>query len=235
MLHTRPYRNTSLLVDFFTREQGLVRCVAKGQRSKKNASQLSLFCIYQIEFSGKSDLKSLVKLEPSHQRYLLHKQALFSGFYVNEVLMRVLYPYHAHQELFEHCCQIFKDLADLKQTETNLSDLEVILRHFEFTLLEDIGYLIDMRYDWQTGMPITDMKKYVLDIEKGLREMILSEDKHQYCFSGETISLLSEKNFSKLSRSGKQVKLEAKILSRLLLAPHLGEKPLQSKALFEKR
>jgi DNA repair protein RecO (recombination protein O) len=223
-----------LLVDFFTKEHGIVACVAKGQRSKKNASQLSQFCIYQVAFSGKSDLKSLVKLESAGQRYLLHKQALFSGFYINEILLRVLYPYDSHPELFERCRQVFEQLASLGDSTESFGELEIILRSFEFSLLDDIGYLIDMRYDWKTGEPIDESKKYMLDIDNGLTQFINSPENQQQYFSGKTICLIADMNFAELSKSAKKNKFEAKVLSRLLLAPHLGNKPLQSKALFQK-
>lgn len=237
VLHTRPYQNSSLLVDFFTEKNGLIRCVAKGQRSKKNASQLTQFCLYQISFSGKSDLKTLQYLDVAQRRFLLKKEALYSGFYINEVLLRVLFIHDPHSEVFHLSLNTFDALEKLNTLPDMTRQLEVVLRRFEFDLLKDIGYLVDMRHDCQSGALIEAHKHYYFDREMGFYEFIETpKHKHdtQKAFSGKTIQTIAAQNFDSFLAMDDQYKNEAKIISRLMLAPYLGDKPLQSKNLFSK-
>lgn len=222
VLHTRPYQNTSLLVDFFTEHSGLVRCVAKGQRAKKNASLLSQFCCYQISFSGRSELKTLTKLEMDEQRFVLEKKALYCGLYVNELLLRVLYKHDPHPETFQYYYDLLKVLI-------NTSNLESNLRNFEFLLLQDIGYLVDMRCDYVSGEKLLAELHYRFDAEKGFtRVAYLNSDKDLYVFSGEVLLEIAELRFD-----SEQSRKQAKILSRLMFAPQLGNQPLRSNLMFQ--
>jgi DNA repair protein RecO (recombination protein O) len=222
VLHTRPYQNTSLLVDFFTEHDGLLRCVAKGQRAKKNASLLSQFCCYQISFSGRSELKTLSKLEMEDKRLVLEKKALYCGLYVNELLLRVLYKHDPHPETFGH-------YYDLLKTLSIAENLEVSLRQFEFLLLQDIGYLVDMHCDYLSGEKIMAQHNYHFESEKGFTRVISSaSDKFKYVFSGEVLIDIADMCFD-----SEQSQKQAKILSRLMFAPQLGDKPLNSKLMFQ--
>jgi DNA repair protein RecO (recombination protein O) len=234
VIHTRPYQNSSLLVDFLTENFGLLRCVAKGQRSKKNASVLSQFCVYQIAFSGKSDLKTLTQLEAANQRFLLKREALYSGFYINEVLLRVLHPHDPHPEVFSLCLNTFEALEKLNDFPEIAQGLEIILRSFEFNLLKDIGYLVDMQHDCQTGENIEENSHYYFDTEKGFYKPKEMAEPNRKKFSGKTLKAIANNLFDDLLTADATCKMEAKILSRLMLAPYLGKNPLQSKALFEK-
>jgi DNA repair protein RecO (recombination protein O) len=240
VLHTRPYSNTSLLVDFFCKEFGLLRCVAKGQRSKKNASLLSQFCILDISFSGKSELKTLQKVEPEGSRFLLEKQALLCGLYANELLLRVLINNDPHPQLFEIVCELYQKLSESQQQE----ELEVRLRYFEFMLLKEIGYLVDFKHDFLNGETIRASERYIYETENGFSKqaqaqvLMQDNDSSRLSFSGETLEtldrLLKKKNFLfESSPHPEQFRKECKVLTRLMLAPYLGDKPLQSRALFE--
>jgi len=234
IIHTRPYQNSSLLVDFLTEKNGLLRCVAKGQRSKKNASVLSQFCVYQIAFSGKSDLKTLTQVEAANRRFLLKREALYSGFYINEVLLRVLYSHDPHPEVFSLCLSTFEALEKLNDFPEITQGLEIILRNFEFNLLKDIGYLVDLQHDCHTGEIIQENSEYYFDSEKGFYKPEEVTELNRKKFSGKTIKVIASNLFDDLLTADANCKIEAKILSRLMLAPYLGKKPLQSKALFEK-
>ena len=234
VLHTRPYQNSSLLVDFFTETNGLIRCVAKGQRSKKNASLLSQFCVYQIAFNGKSDLKTLTHLEAANRRFLLKKEALYSGFYINEVLLRVLYTHDPHPEVFSLSLKTFEALERLNNLPEMSQGLEIILRSFEFNLLKDIGYLVDMQHDCRTGERIQENSYYYFDTEKGFYKQTEIQEHDRKNFLGKTIQTIANNQFDDLLTADVNCKAEAKMLSRLMLAPYLGNKPLQSKSLFSK-
>lgn len=234
VLHTRPYRNNSLLVDFFCEHSGLLRCVALGQRSSKSKRDtLTQFCVYTVAFSGKSDLKTLVKLEAEAPRFLLEKQALFCALYVNELLLRVLFTYDPHPYLFQLSCEIYRDLSECE----NMLSMEEKLRVFEFALLKDIGYLVDMRHDYQSGKAIEPDTRYRFDAEQGFTHISPEQAQQALCVSGQTILAIAKSQFNLMHEHNedhaKAFRKESKMLSRLMLAPYLGDKPLQSRALFE--
>jgi DNA repair protein RecO (recombination protein O) len=234
VIHTRPYQNSSLLVDFLTEKNGLLRCVAKGQRSKKNASVLSQFCVYQIAFTGKTDLKTLTQLEVANRRFLLKREALYSGFYINEVLLRVLYTYDPHPEVFSLCLNTLEALEKLNDLSEIAQGLEIILRSFEFNLLKDIGYLVDMQHDCHTGEIIDENIDYYFDGETGFYKPEAMNELNRKKFSGKTLKAIANNQLDDVLTADSNCKIQAKILSRLMLAPYLGKKPLHSKALFEK-
>ena len=93
VLHKRPYRETSMLVDFFTLEQGRVSAVAKGARGNSKSDRKSLLQGFQkaeLDLSGRSNLKNLGKIEASGAVIRLSEKALYCGFYLNEILSRAL-------------------------------------------------------------------------------------------------------------------------------------------------
>ncbi len=228
VLHSRPYQNSSLLVDFFGEKEGVFRCVAKGFKRKSSVS-LSPFRIFDISFTGRSDLKTLTQCELAQASFHLQKQALYCGLYVNELLLRVLYPHDAHAPLFFQTCRLYEqlNLAD------ELHSMENHLRMFEFTLLREIGYLVDMRHEYDSGVLIDEKTAYVFNHESGFSRYI--DGSPQQVFSGVTLLELNKMLEQQTPMQGdEQFRRESKMLSRLMLAPYLGNKPLQSRALFKK-
>ena len=103
LLHSRPYRESSQLVDLFTLNHGRVRAVAKAtrQRSKRGASSALLpFCCYQLSWRGRGELKSLVRAEALEPGRFLREQALFSGLYLNELIFRLVHEHDPHPQLY---------------------------------------------------------------------------------------------------------------------------------------
>jgi len=257
ILHTRPYQNSSLLVDFFTQQHGIIRCVAKGARGKRKSIQLSPFCVYKIQYSGKSDLKTLKSAEISIA-YSLEKKALLCGLYINELAVRLLYQHDPYPEVFQLMCDTFQCLEAASTLDKDLDELEVALRRFEFSLFAEMGYLVDLRVDYKTGAFISEQNSYSFLPDEGFTlfdNNRLADDKtnqqegqkkgapsylvnghnmdsRQFTVFGKVITLLAQKKFHELLQDN-EYKRQAKQLSRLILSPHLGNKPLQSKRLFE--
>ena len=100
VLHSRPYKESSALVDLFT-PQGRLRAVLRSARGK-SGSQARPFLPLEIELRGKGELKTLSRLEPNGIPNLLHGDVLFSGLYLNELLIRLLPAQDPQPELFEH-------------------------------------------------------------------------------------------------------------------------------------
>lgn len=213
VLHRQPYRNTSYLMDVWTQDSGRISLVAQSARGTKSRfrGQLEPFTPLLIEWRGKSELKSLSYAEVSGLPYALEGNALWCGFYLNELLIRLFRqesPYRAVFSVYEEA------LAGLKK-----GDLQTPLRHFECALLQELGY----------GIPFTDELRadqhYRFFPEKGFELCDNNED--SFVFSGET--LLALRDQAVIETCYQQ---EAKRLLRISLQPLLGNKPLKSREFF---
>ena len=139
VLHSRPYRDTSLLVDFFTLEQGKVSAVAKGARrpNSKLRSSIQPFVPLQITWGGRQELKSLINAEPVAPTMLLQGNALLCGLYVNELLDRLMLPFDPHPQLYVYYQYVLNELLSGE-------DIEGGLRTFEHRLLAELGLMPDL-------------------------------------------------------------------------------------------
>ncbi len=220
VLHARPYRDTSLLVDFFTPAAGRVSAVARGVRQRKSRSRslLNPFTRLLISLQGKTDLKLLTAVEADHQVYALHGEQLFSGFYLNELLLRLLPEQDAHDALFEAY------EFGLRSLQAQ-APIEPVLRCFELTCLTELGYGVDFYCDARTGEPLRHGDDYTFVPQQGFISRSVSDTSP--AFSGALIHQLAERDFS-----GEGSRQAAKYLCRLMLAPLLGSRPLKSRELF---
>lgn len=141
VLRTQNYLESSLLVDIYCRDHGRLKLVVKGAKSGRSAKsgKLQLFSELSLSWQGKSELKTLTDIE-SGAPILARPDRLVSGMYLNELLFFLLTELDPHPEVY----QIYKQtLAALEQQET----LEPALRHFEFGLLQELGYGVDFSED----------------------------------------------------------------------------------------
>ena len=219
VLHRRPYSETSLLVDLFTEESGRLTVIAKGARAKRSAwkSVLQPFTPLLLRWSGKSGLKTLTKAEPAAISLPLQQTALYSGFYVNELLTRVIEPETANPQLFQHYLKCLTGLA----TEPNV---EPSLRLFEFHLLQILGYGVDFLHCAGSGEPVDAGMTYRYREEKGF---IASLIKDNLTFYGRELLAFEQTQFNEPA-----VLSAAKRFTRIALKPYLGDKPLKSRELF---
>lgn len=141
VLHSRRYRETSAIVDLFTKHNGRVSVVAKGVKSPKSKlkSVLQPFLKLQIHAKGKSQLKTLVAADAIDAPIVLTDTLLVSGLYLNELLVRLLHKDESDEVLYQ-CYE--HTLTHL----TNVS-LEIELRQFEKQLIESLGYQLPFRFD----------------------------------------------------------------------------------------
>ena len=224
VLHRRPFQNTSLLVDFFTIDFGLVRVVAKGARREKSRYRalLRLFQPLLVSLSGKGEIKTLTSVESNVSAINLKGERLFSGLYINELLCRLLQAQGEHAGLYE---SYRETLVDLQGT----SELEPLLRRFEMNLLAELGYAINLDRDCETDMSIVPDAVYRFIPDLGFKVLSLPEGSAPgpTKFRGTDLIALREMDFS-----DEQTVLAAKQLLRLALAAHLGDKPIYSRSLF---
>ena len=134
LLLRAPFLNTSLLVDFFTYDYGRIKAVAKGARRERSRyrSLLQPFHPLLISLSGRGEVKTVNGVETGLSAIVLERERLFSGLYVNELLIRLLYNYQEHTTLYKYYQET---LINLQGNE----EIEAVLRRFELNLLAELG------------------------------------------------------------------------------------------------
>lgn len=231
VLHRRPYRESSLLVTFFTEQYGKQNAVIKGVRSASKSSQakqawLQPFQGVQIRWREKtlvtSDLITLYHYEPASTRFPLMGESNLCGLYLNELLYRVLYPSIETLELFQAYQQALYDLAIAESR----NDQAWALRQFEFALLSDLGVALDLDVDFYDN-PISAEKQYLFHLELGLFPEPLSQTSEGLVVSGRCLRHFASRHYCESCLK------EWKRLFRYCLAPFLGKAPIQARALFQ--
>lgn len=226
VLHWRPYRDTSLLVDFFTRDYGVVSAVAKGVRQAKSRSRALLqpFVPLFISWYGKTDLKSLRTVEEKNTAIRLVGDTLFSGLYLNELLIRILQRQDGYPVLFDNYLQTLYQL----QGAQNSIAVEKILRQFEWQLLKELGYEMPLLQSNSHGQNIYPEAWYQVS-QQDIQEVAASENLEEGYFKGSDLLAIAQG-----ALDNTQVLKTAKRLMRLALSEHLS-KPLMSRSLFSRK
>jgi DNA repair protein RecO (recombination protein O) len=158
VLHSRRYNETSALVDLFTFPEGRVTAIARGSRFR---GILRPFVPLLISGSAKTELMNLSVAEINGAAFELSGHRLFSGMYLNELLVRLLQRYDPHPELFMAYQQTLAAL------ESHHENMERQLRLFERELLSRLGYGISLDKEAESGAPILPDGVYYFDPQRG--------------------------------------------------------------------
>ncbi|XWY18871.1 DNA repair protein RecO [Bisgaard Taxon 45] len=220
VLHRKAYSETSLLVELFTEETGRLTVLAKGARAKRSALKgiLQPFTPLLLRWSGRSELKTLTKVEPAAIALPLQQTALYSGFYVNELLCRVLEPETGYPHLFQDYLRCLTGLARAEH------QIEPSLRHFEFQLLQTLGYGVDFCHCAGSGESIDENMTYRYREEKGFISSLIKDN---LTFYGRELLAFEARQFDDTATLQ-----AAKRFTRIALKQYLGNKPLKSRELF---
>ncbi len=214
VLHSRPYKETSALLELFT-PQGRLCAVLRGARGR-SGSLARPFVPLELEVRGRHELKNVARLEVIGVPLWLRGPALYSGLYLNELLMRLLPSEDPYPAFFEHYTMTLLALAAGRP-------LEPLLRAFEWRLLDTLGYGLVLDQD-VTGAAIQAAARYRFLPEAGF---VLIHQLQPDSFSGLELQAMVQADWSQPNAL-----LAAKRLMRQALAPHLGTRPLMSRALF---
>ncbi len=221
VLHSRPWRESSLLVDLFTRQHGRVRGVARSARSRKGGNRFAPFVPLIVGWSGRGDLKTLHQAEPDGTVRPLWGQQLFVGLYINELLLRLLPEHDPHEPLYDRYLMLLRNLADTHTPEP-------MLRAFELSLLEELGYGLVLDTDAVSAEAVESCADYLFHSEVGVTRHFDSRAVDPKCvFSGAHLLSIAADDYHL-----PDVCHSAKRLVRLALQPHLGNQPLRSRELF---
>lgn len=160
LLHTYPYRETSLVAEVYTRDSGRVAVIARGARRPRSALRgvLMAFQPLLLSWAGKAELKTLHKAEWQGGYTPLRGLGLICGFYLNELLLKLLPREDPHEQLFEAYATALGQLP-LAQ------DHAAVLRRFERVLLQELGYGLIFDREVISGAPIAadGIYRYVPD------------------------------------------------------------------------
>ena len=230
VLHTRNYRETSLIVEFFTAQHGRVSAVLRGARGKKNVAKARSkpntgqyaqpFSPVLISWFGNGGLKTIQKIEPAATGLMLKGHRLFSGLYVNELLTRLITAQDPHPNLYQHYQTLLIELS-------GKDELEPLLRTFELLVLKEIGYGIN--FELANGEALEAELNYQFDQQHGfsLSKFQGNAQTRMDTFRGEQLIAIHGAQYSQPETTN-----AAKRLTRQALQPHLGNKPLKSRDLF---
>lgn len=222
VIHSRPFKESSLLIDFFTREQGCITLVAKGAKRPRSPKRglLQPFIPLNISWQGRGELGTLTHIEAYGLPVFLINRRLLSGLYLNELLYRLLQKNDPCIGLFDQYHQIIEKLA-------GVSCLQSILRVFERELLTALGYGLLLDKEQITGKAIIPEDLYLFDPLKGAIKITQEPDNfepHQVVVRGEVLLALQEGIFP-----SRVVLKQSKSLMQRALGLQLGERALEVK------
>ena len=217
VLHQRPYRNTSLIIDCLTAGFGRMALVAQGARraESRQRSLLQPFRRLRLSWIRRGEMGRLTQAEADAPAVELGGEQLLAGFYLNELLIRLL-PRDDHNDGILSCYSGCLDR--LAGSESSAS----ALRAFELDLLEALGYRVELERDFRTGDPIDPDRDYVLEHEGGLT--MAGTTTTMNLFSGRHLIALREGRLDDVDSLRAARQLLGGILDR-----HLGEQPLKTR------
>jgi DNA repair protein RecO (recombination protein O) len=217
VLHQRDYRDTSLLLEVLTAEHGRIGLVARGVRGKRSNTRALLqpYRALLLSWTGRGELHTLTGVEEAEAYRPLIGERLLCGYYLNELLIRLLH----RDDPVEGVCDLYAQaIGELRGELAS----EVILRRFELALLELLGYAPPLDCTAE-GEPVEAEHDYGYLPEHGPQALA----GHRFSVSGRTLLALAAGQLE-----DPRVLREAKLLLRMILRPYLGDKPLKSRELF---
>jgi len=220
ILHSYPYKETSLIIDVFSRQFGRIALVAKG--AKRPHSQLrgalQTFQPLTLSWSGKSDLQILTAAEWVGGMPPLEKNALLCGFYINEIIVKLLQRDDPQPLLFDEYVSTLNQLA-------HIEPVPILLRRFELNLLKMAGVVNDLSYCTQQRCRVSAEVLYVVDPESGTRPAHDTDTGIKV--HGKTLIDMQAADYSDVA-----TQMQSKLLMRSLLAHHLHGHPIHTRQIL---
>ena len=233
VLHRYDWSESSLILDLFTREQGRLAVAAKGAKRPYSQLRSVLLPFQRITVSlgklaaqgeGASDVQTLRGAEWAGGAAMLTGAALFSGFYLNELLMKLLARHDPHEMLFDAYAATLTELAASDETQA-----QAALRAFELTLLQEIGLLPDLSLVTQTQQPVRLEGTYALRPETGVADVQGADE----ALRGDALiglqAALQHGSLPALRQACRPCLPELKVALRGMIQQQLGTTPLRTR------
>lgn len=220
VLHSRPYRESSLLLEALSRDHGRVALVARGARARKSKLRglLQPFRPLLISWTSRGELGTLTAAEQVAAPPELPGEALYCGLYLDELLVRLLHRGDPHPEVFERYRQVLAELSAGASPQP-------VLRVFEKNLLEAVGYGLMLEHESGSSRPLRSDAVYQYRPGEGPVRVAGTSPAGQ-TISGRALLALRAERLAEADLP------ELRRLMRRLIGYHLGGKPLASQALF---
>jgi DNA repair protein RecO (recombination protein O) len=221
LLHHRPFRDSSQILDILSLDQGRLAVIAKGSRGAKSKLRgiLRPFLPLQLSWFIRSDLGTLTGAEMNGAPLSLSGEALLSGYYVNELILKLLHRHDPQPEIFAAYSRTIDRLAGGKE-------VAAYLRQFEIELLRILGYALNLDHDTETTEPLRPQQQYEYRVEQGL--VPVSDREGPMVFSGAEIDAIRNQQFA-----DPVVLKNAGNLLRNVIAYHLDGKELKSRKVLK--
>jgi DNA repair protein RecO (recombination protein O) len=221
VLHTYPYKETSLIVEAFTRNFGRVALLARGARRPRSAMRGVLLSFHPLRlgWSGSTEMGNLISAEWSGALQPLSGRGLMCGFYLNELLLRLLPRDDAHETLFD----VYGDsLRRLSEGEAQAT----VLRSFEKRLLSELGYAPLLEHEALSGAPIDPSRRYVYEPDRGPMPS-MNNSSQNLSVSGQTLLDLAADEYTR-----PETRDEARMLLRSLIGQRLHGQVLHTRSVL---
>jgi DNA repair protein RecO (recombination protein O) len=219
VLHAWPYKETSLIVEAFVEADGRVAMVARGAKRPRSELHgvLQAFQPVALSWSGAGELKTLIRAEWRGGLPLPTGSGLLCGFYLNELLLKLLPREDPHPRLY----------AEYRATLARLAEggeQAALLRRFEVALLAELGYALQLRAEGDTGAPIDPSARYHYAFDRGAQRGAPPPGVRWPLARGATLLALADGRFDDAATAS-----EAKRLMREILDHHLDARTIQSR------
>ncbi|MFP6558500.1 DNA repair protein RecO [Paraburkholderia sp. B3] len=221
VLHSYPYRETSLIIDVLSRDHGRIALVAKGAKRPHSALRgvLQTFQPLTLSWTGKGEVRTLTGAEWVGGMLPLTGDALLCGFYVNELLVKFCAREDPHPSLFRH---YVVTLTRLAHDEPPVQ----VLRSFERVLLRETGYALALNRTVNRKTVVAE-GRYVFDPERGVREASDEWPAQWPVLAGQTLLDMEQDDYHR-----PQTVAQSKALMRFLLNTYLGGTPLATRQIL---
>ncbi len=227
LLHSRKYTDSRILVELLSEQYGLVSGVARQSRSKKHSGGVQPFTRYCVDWRGRSQLKTITSMESAMSGLMLSGKHLYCGFYLNELLQRALPHDDPCDSIFELYSDAVEKLAD-SHLNGQRNSLEITLRIFEFRLLRELGFGLDLREDLYHQAIDPQPHSWYRFIEgEGFRPEGKNIANDNSVYPGSVLVAIADEVFA----STETLKF-AKQLARQALRPVIGTRALNAREFF---
>ena len=223
VLHTYPFRDTSVIVEAFTRRYGRVGLIAKGAKRPKSPLRPALLAFQPLAlaWTGRGELGTLTRAESIGTARTLSGVAMMCGYYLNELVLKLLQRDDPHEGLFNEYDRALQALAAGEPTEA-------VLRRFELALLREIGYGVQLECEAERGTPLVAEERYVYWPERGpLAVQGSARPAGALELRGKTLLDMARGDFSDPVTAA-----ESKQLMRWLIGQHLDQRTLSTRQLL---
>ena len=222
VLHQRPYRDSSQLLECVTGAHGRMGLVARGSRraATRQRALLQPFVPLKLSWIRRGELGRLTHVEADGPSYALEGQRLLAGFYASELLLRLTARGDPNGEIFSCYSRCLAQLGEAPSVARTL-------RVFELELLRALGYGLELDGESATGEPLRADSSYVYELEQGFRRAELA-DSDADLYPGRDLLALRDLKLD----DDASLRTAQRLLGRVLRA-HLGERPLQSRLVLQ--